>query len=221
MLYYPGEWWLQPALLMTLLYRFDVAGVDSQRAETVMANGQCFFCRRQVLEQMGGYQKAAGSFCDDVTLARQIAQAGYRVGFLDGSKVIKVRMYEGAAETWQEWGRSLDLKDASSPAQLRLDLALLLLVQALPLPLAVGLGGLIALGYQSPTIIAAWGLNLGLLALRWALLVAIAANYDRTGANWLFWLSPLADPLAVARIFISASQKPTQWRGRSYVGVKG
>jgi dolichol-phosphate mannosyltransferase len=27
---YPGEWWLQPALLMTLLYRFDAAGVPSK-----------------------------------------------------------------------------------------------------------------------------------------------------------------------------------------------
>ncbi|MFM7576863.1 MAG: glycosyltransferase, partial [Microcystaceae cyanobacterium] len=28
----PGEWWLQPALLMTLLYRFDSAGVRNQDA---------------------------------------------------------------------------------------------------------------------------------------------------------------------------------------------
>ena len=91
---YPGECWLQPALLMTLLYRFDSAGVNTQVAERVMANGQCFLCRRAVLAQVGGYTSAKSSFCDDVTLARNVAARGFKVGFLDGAKVLKVRMYE-------------------------------------------------------------------------------------------------------------------------------
>ena len=101
-LQYPGEWCLQPALLMSLLFRFESAGVDAGSSSRVMANGQCFLCRRSVLEKVDGYTSAAGSFCDDVTLARNIAKAGYKVGFFDGSKVIKVRMYEGAKETWNE-----------------------------------------------------------------------------------------------------------------------
>jgi len=52
-------------------------------------------------------------FCDDVTLARNVAALGSRWAFR-WRKVLKVRMYEGAAQTWKEWGRSLDLKDASS-----------------------------------------------------------------------------------------------------------
>jgi dolichol-phosphate mannosyltransferase len=105
---YPGECWLQPALLMTLLYRFDPAGINAEQPERVMANGQCFLCRRSVLAAVGGYSSSSSSFCDDVTLARNIAAQGYKVGFLDGAKVLKVRMYEGAMETWKEWGRSLD-----------------------------------------------------------------------------------------------------------------
>lgn len=31
-LQYPGEWWLQPALLMTLLYRFDPAGTADRKS---------------------------------------------------------------------------------------------------------------------------------------------------------------------------------------------
>lgn len=219
-LHYPGEWWLQPALLVTLLYRFDPAGIKTQVSERVMANGQCFLCRRSVLEQLGGYTSAANSFCDDVTLARHAASKGFQVGFLDGAKVIKVRMYEGAAETWREWGRSLDLKDASSFAQLWGDFLLLLMVQGLPLPASVMLSIGLVLGYSFPTIIAAIGLNLFLLLIRFALLWAIAPSYDRSRkfapAFWLFWLSPLADPLAVLRIFLSTLRSPTQWRGRFY-----
>ncbi|MGB7708196.1 MAG: glycosyltransferase family 2 protein, partial [Microcoleus sp.] len=54
--------------------------------------------------------------------------------------------------------------------------------------------------------------------VRSALCLAIAPSYDRTNASgkWLFWLSPLADPLAFLRILISAINQPTQWRGRKY-----
>jgi len=34
--------------------------------------------------------------------------------------------------------------------------------------------------------------------------------------KWLFWPSPLADPLAFLRIFMDALNQPTQWRGRKY-----
>lgn len=211
---YPGEWWLQPALLMTLLYRFEAAGVDATTSSRVMANGQCFLCRRSVLAAIDGYATASSSFCDDVTLARNIAAKGYKVGFFDGSKVVKVRMYEGAKETWQEWGRSLDLKDAATQAQIWGDAAYLFLVQALPLPLLSLAVYLVLTGNSYPTIIALLGLNLFLVLLRWGMCVAIASSY--ANSSWLFWLSPTADPLAVLRIWLSSLKKPQQWRGRSY-----
>jgi dolichol-phosphate mannosyltransferase len=217
---YPGEWWLQPALLMTLLYRFDSAGVRNQSPERVMANGQCFLCRRSVLVQLDGYTSAASSFCDDVTLARNAAKQGFKVGFLDGAKVIRVRMYAGMAETWKEWGRSLDLKDATTKAQLWSDLALLLLVQGLPLPLTFILWNWSA-EYSFLTLHLAIGLNLFLVAVRFALLLAIYPSYYRKGfsiAAYTFWLSPLADSIAVFRIFLSAFHQPKQWRGRVYGG---
>ncbi|WP_375478981.1 2'-O-glycosyltransferase CruG [uncultured Nostoc sp.] len=216
---YPGECWLQPALLMTLLYRFDPAGINTEQPERVMANGQCFLCRRSVLAAVGGYSSARSSFCDDVTLARNIAIQGYKVGFLDGAKVLKVRMYEGAIETWKEWGRSLDLKDATSRSQLWGDLWLLASVQGLPL-LIILTFLLISptLSYLPTPPLLLLGLNLFLLVIRFAMLIAIAPSYDRTNAkgSWLFWLSPLADSLAVLRIFLSAFRTPREWRGRKY-----
>ncbi|AFY51071.1 glycosyl transferase [Nostoc sp. PCC 7524] len=219
-LQYPGECWLQPALLMTLLYRFDPAGITTGQPERVMANGQCFLCRRSVLAAVGGYSSASSSFCDDVTLARYIAAQGYQVGFLDGAKVLKVRMYEGARETWKEWGRSLDLKDASPQGQVWSDLWLLSAVQGLPILILLSYF-LIVLLLPLPAVLTLQcllGLNLFLLVMRFAMLLAIAPSYDLKNAQggWLFWLSPLADPLAVLRIFLSALRKPKEWRGRKY-----
>ncbi|MEM8778850.1 MAG: 2'-O-glycosyltransferase CruG [Cyanobacteria bacterium P01_G01_bin.49] len=214
-----GEWWLQPALLMTLLYRFDSAGVREQTPERVMANGQCFLSRRAVLEQLEGYRCAASSFCDDVTLAREAAKRGFKVGFLDGANLIRVRMYDGFKDTWTGWGRSLDLKDGSSLAQLWGDLGLLLLTQGLPFLLLVLLGVCWLLGNHFLSLQLAIALNLGLLIIRFALLVAVFPSYYRQSCfpqSLLFWLSPLADPLAVLRIFLSAFSKPKEWRGRVY-----
>jgi len=213
-LQYPGEWCLQPALLMTLLFRFDSAGVDAVSSSRVMANGQCFLCRRAVLEHLDGYTSAASSFCDDVTLARNIAAAGYKVGFFDGSKVIKVRMYQGAKETWNEWGRSLDLKDAANPAQVWGDVLFLLCVQALPLPLLLLTSYGLYSGSNSSSIFILFSLNAFLFLLRCGMLLAIAPSY--AGSSFWFWLSPLADQLAVLRILLSSWKKPTKWRGRIY-----
>ncbi len=217
-----GELWLQPALLMTLIYRFGPAGSRFAPPERVMANGQCFLCRRSLLAAMDGYSSARQSFCDDVTLARQAAARGAKVGFLDGANLLQVRMYEGAQETWQEWGRSLDLKDAASAAQKWGDLWFLSAVQGLPWLLAPVLGIVWGLGGQSVTLAIALGLNLSLIVIRLGLMLAIAPSYDLSQAQgkWAFWLSPLADLLAVYRIYISSIQTPTQWRGRSYAGFE-
>jgi len=214
-LQYPGEWFLQPALLMTLLFRFESAGVDAGSSNRVMANGQCFLCRRSVLAKLDGYTTAAASFCDDVTLARNIAEAGYKVGFFDGSKVIKVRMYEGAKETWNEWGRSLDLKDAAGNAQVWGDLLFLICIQALPLPLLLLSSYLLYFGNSYPIIVAIFSLNAFLILLRYGMLIAIAPSYS--GSSFWFWLSPFSDIPAVFRIFLSSLKKPTKWRGRTYL----
>lgn len=213
---YPGELLLQPALLMTLLYRFGPTGSPSPSPERVMANGQCLLVRRSVLQAIDGYDCARRSFCDDVTLAREVARRGYRVAFWDGCQLLKVRMYDGAAETWREWGRSLDLKDASSWGQTWSDVWLLWMLQGLPLPLLLG-SGFVSLP-ATPLTAVLLGVNGLLLLIRVALGWAIASSYDRTQAQgaWLFWLSPLADPLAALRISLSALHRPTHWRGRVY-----
>jgi dolichol-phosphate mannosyltransferase len=180
-----------------------------------------------VLEYVNGYTSAKSSFCDDVTLARHIAASGFKVGFMDGAKVLRVRMYEGAMETWKEWGRSLDLKDASSPTQTWGDVWLLASVQGIPILVVLAFVPLVLSLLQSsipnfsdnftPGLILL-GLNIFLVIIRFGMLFAIAPSYDCSKAKggWLFWLSPFADPLAVLRIILSAMKKPKKWRGRVY-----
>jgi dolichol-phosphate mannosyltransferase len=210
---YPGEWWLQPALLITLIYRFGATGVGTHPPERVMANGQCCFVRRAVLEKMAGYETAKNSFCDDVTFVRNVATQGYKVGFFDGSQVLQVRMYEGLGETWREWGRSLDLKDATTIAQVWGDAWFLVSVQGLPLLLLLGSFFLPA----NPVNQLLLAVNLALVVIRWGMVLAIRPVYAGWNANsWTFWLSPLGDIFAVIRIVLSSLTRPKRWRGRNY-----
>ncbi len=208
-----GEQWLQPALLVTLIFRFGATGDPQQFSQDrVMANGQCFLSRRSMLVKIQGYEGAKSSFCDDVTLVRSAAQQGAKVGFLDGANLIQVRMYSSMAETWKEWGRSLDLKDAATPIQTLGDCVLLLAVQGLPLPLFLALLFLpIETNMFTQLLL---GLNGFLVLIRFLLVFGIRSSYTEVG--FMFWLSPLADSVAVLRIWLSALTKPKQWRGRIY-----
>lgn len=211
-----AEQWLQPALLVTLVYRCGAAGDRAPHPDRVLANGQCFLARRSVLQAHGGYAAAQRSFADDVTLARHLARAGVRVGFLDGSSLYRVRSYNSMSEAWREWGRSLDLKDATTPLRQWADIAFLFLAQALPLPMVA-----LLLWLGPVTVGPAWRvlvlLNALLLGIRLLLLAALVPSYDRP--RWTFWLSPLADGPAAVRILLSTLRRRRTWRGRAYAPV--
>ena len=214
-----AEQWLQPAMLVTLVYRFGAAGETAPAPDRVMANGQCFLARRSTLLANGGYSSARRSWCDDVTLARHMAHNGARVGFLDGAKIIGVRAYTGIGQMWREWGRSFDLKDATPMWRRWFDVALVWSAQALPIPMMLVLtltGAVSSLGVPD-----AWGagetaflINLTALTVRLLMLVALRHSYVERG--WSFWLSFLSDIPAAVRLTISTARQPRAWRGRAY-----
>jgi len=214
----PAEQFLQPALLLTLVYRGGVVGIESD-PERIVANGQCFLARREVLLRHGGYTPARASFADDVTLARHLARRGERVGFMDGSRLYTVRSYRSAREMWREWGRSLDLKNATHPVRQWIDVAFLTAVQALPVCVVVAIAISLRSGRLSSTMAALGAVNATALAIRLLLLRPLSRSYAET--HWTFWLSWLADPLAVARIVISTVTRRRAWRGRKYAPDRG
>ena len=210
-----GARWLQPALLTTLVYRFGPTGAAGADPQRVMANGQCLLMRRAVLERAGGYRVAAGSYCDDVRIARHLATHGARVGFLDGLRLLDVVMYPTGRETWRAWPRSLNLRDATDLRWRWLDALFLLLAQALPLPMVL-LVPLALVGRS--TVVPTWlvamllAVNGALLLVRLLLAVATAHSFARRGAP--YWLAPLADPAAVLRVIATTMQPPREWRGQ-------
>ena len=200
------ERWVQPALLVSLVYRTGAPG-GAARGGRLLANGQCFLARRETLPAHGGYAPARDSFADDVRLARHYADQGVPSAFLDGRLLYRVRSYRSAGEMWREWGRSVDLADATSGGRQWFDIAVLLLGQALPLPVFA----------LSLLLAAPWPLlavNAMLLGTRLAVLIGVAPSYERRGLP--FFLSWMCDVPAVFRVVWSTIRRPVSWRGRTY-----
>jgi len=198
-----GERLLHPAMLATLVYRFGPVGAEGAErrpAHRAVANGQCQAFRREQLLAAGGFARAPDRMTDDVALARSLASAGWRIRFLDGADLISVRMHTSIREVWREWGRSLSMRDVTSPGWQALDLLVVWLAMATPLVRVIlGRGDL---------------LDTVLAGVRVALLLALRRVYERPGAA--FWLSPLADVAAAVRLTLSTVRPIRTWRGRTY-----
>ncbi|GJG86463.1 glycosyl transferase [Gemmatimonadetes bacterium T265] len=206
---------LQPAMLATLVYRLGAPTPRPRTPGDVLANGQCFLARRALLVRYGGYAPARASWADDVALARHLMRRGARVGFLDGARLYDVRAYASVGEAWQEWGRSFDLADASAPARQALDLAVVTLAMGAPPLAAAGALAAAAAGWRPGAFgTALVVVNLALLAVRLGVLAATRGSYARRGAA--YWCSPLADPAATARLWLSTLRRPRAWRGRAF-----
>lgn len=199
---------VHPAMLATLVYRFGIPGHAAGRVADAQANGQCFLVQREVLVRSGGFAAVRDSVCEDVTLARRLVAAGERVGFYETDGLVSVAMYTGWRDAWQNWTRSLPLRDRHWGLFGPLGLAEVLMVQALPLPLA-----LILRSRSGQEGRPAFTLNVVLVAMRLGVLIGMARAY--AVRPWTYWLSPVADLPVALSLIVSASRRTHRWRGRS------
>lgn len=199
---------LHPAFLTTLVYRFGPPGYVTRDARRVMANGQCFFASRAALAASNALLLSQSSLCEDITIARSLAKAGYAVGFFETDVAVEVQMYTSAKEVWANWPRSLVMRDRHSDVMAMLPLARILLLQAAPLPLLIAA---VLLGL--PTWFAFTQAGLGLF--RVGVLFGISGSYTRHEPT--FWLSPLMDLPITLRLLQAQFQRRLSWRGRAYV----
>jgi dolichol-phosphate mannosyltransferase len=207
-----GTTLVHPAQLATLLYRYGLPGQATRRPAEALANGQCMLLERSALERIGGFAPAARSVCEDVTIARLLAAQGRAVGFYESDGLVSTRMYEGGAEAWRNWSRSLPLRDGIAEVSVWLGLLEVLLVQALP-GLFTGLAAVPAVRRAVPAALT--GLNLVLLMMRLGLLLGMARAYARR--PWSYWFSPLMDLPVALMLIRSALQPEHRWRGRSLI----
>ena len=196
-----GSRWLHPAMLTTLVYRFGPPGTAASQPDRTMANGQCMAIPRTAFLAAGGMDPVRNEVVEDLALARHLATDGRRVGFLDASGLLTVRMFESFGDAWHGWGRSLALPGVEPRRRQLVDLAVVVLAQVLPIPrLVLGRGDVV---------------DAVLAVTRIGTLAGTRSAYERIDAA--YWLSPLADPVAAVAIARGIARRGRQtWRGRSY-----
>lgn len=203
---------IHPSMLTTLIYRFGSPGRAHRDPHRVQANGQCFLSRRELLIETGAFRAAQFSLCEDITIVRRLAECGEMIGFYESAGLVDVTMYNDWRETWNNWPRSLPMRDQYFGSRETAGLIGTLIFQALPLPafaLAVSFGA--PLWFQLLT---------GLLAsVRIGVLFGTARCYP--ARPWSYWLSPIADLPVILRIIQFALRKRHRWRGRTYIRRKG
>jgi dolichol-phosphate mannosyltransferase len=208
----PAEGLIHPALLASLIYRFGSPGKATHDVHRAIANGQCFISRRDTLLKTGAFDAARSSLCEDITIARRLADCGEAVGFYESDGLIEVSMYNHWRDTWRNWPRSLPMRDQYFGWREWLGLLKVLVFQALPLPVFI----FCAIAGGPPWLAIATG---GLILLRLGILAGVARAY--TPRPWSYWLSPLLDLPVALKLLASALARRHEWRGRIYLRRTG
>jgi dolichol-phosphate mannosyltransferase len=203
---------LHPAMLTTLIYRFGSPGRARRDIHKVQANGQCFLSQRNLLLRSDAFRAAQSSLCEDITIVRRLAECSQAIGFYESDGLVDVTMYNHWRETWNNWPRSLPMRDQYFGWREVVGLIGILLVQALPLPVFL-------LGIILPVPLWLLILSAFLFMMRVGVLFGLARAYPTK--PWPYWLSPLADLPVILRLIQFALRKRHHWRGRTYMRRKG
>jgi hypothetical protein len=167
------------------------AGTDSFPVST-HARKDLQLCR-QVAETL---QLVLGDCGDDVLRDLHVVRV---VPAPDASQLLVVEMFDGFADTWRGWGRSLALPWVE-PMWRQIAQVLVLGVVMVLAPVSLVLG--------APSVV-----SVVVVAMRLGTLFGTRQAYERGGVG--YWLSALADPIAVLAVLGNVIVPRRVWRGRS------
>ena len=114
---------VMPVIFAELAAQYPPEKVRDPESGIVAANGQYIFVRREAYEAVGGHATIAQEILEDVVLARQFRNAGYRIYFRYGPDAVRTRMYRNWAQLREGWTKNLALL-FSAPARLALQIFL-------------------------------------------------------------------------------------------------
>lgn len=189
----PAARWLHASMLATLVYRTGGPGGLAPGRE--IANGQLLAAPRALLAGPDGWSAVADHVTEDVAIARHLAATGRRVVMVDGAAEVEFGSF---GEVWRGWGRSIGLPGIEPSWRSLLDVVALALVMPFPLARLVLRRG--------------DALDGVLLAARWGTALGITRTYRPAGPA--VWFSPIADPIAIGAVAVSAFRRDVTWRGR-------
>ena len=166
-----------------------------------VANGQFLIIKRKAYFNSGGHSTIKSEVLDDLMLAKQLLEHGYKGGVAEGSQVAKCQMYQSKSELFKGYQKSLWKAFGSIPGTI---LAILLLITTGVLPI----------------LTAFMGSTTGLIAFGLIAISRIIASLRTSSLPNTALLHPIATILLLSLIAYSWFGKMTKsltWRDRSVI----
>ena len=208
---------VQPLAVTSLALWFNPSQVNDDRSPTVLANGQFILVKKEVYEKLNGNESIKNEVIEDVMLAKKAKGAGYRVRFLNGTKLYSTRMYTSLQEIRTGWTRILTfLFDKKIPALLH---KIFLFAFFSSFPFLV-LSWEVFLRLASPLHFSSAVFWLSLGVCSWIVVVRSFGNRFVKTNPWYAFLHLLGSLVMIwillACIGRVLFQRPSVWRGQSY-----
>ena len=166
-----------------------------------VANGQFLIVKRQAYFNSGGHAAIKSEVLDDLMLAKQLLEHGYKGGVAEGSQVAKCQMYQSNLELFKGYQKSLWKAFGTIPGTI---LAIMLLITTGVLPI----------------INALLGSTTGLIAFGLIAISRVIASLRTSSLPNTALLHPIATILLLVLIAYSWFGKMTKsltWRDRSVI----
>ena len=227
----PGFWnkVMMPMAYLGISMQYPVKKVNDPLSPVAIANGQFILIHRETYDNVGGYARPdlRNTLLDDRDLARVIKENGFRLQFVDGRKLVHVRMYSSLRETWRGWRKNAFLGSRGGMSFVMLQLLGLPMVTVLPFVLlllgAFGRTGWLNGGKARAGAVSNREIG-GAALLELGPLLGYRLWMDRQlGVPWYYaFTHPLAGAMFEGILAQSAwrvlSHKGVDWRGRQYYG---
>jgi glycosyltransferase involved in cell wall biosynthesis len=166
-----------------------------------VANGQFLIIKRNAYFNSGGHSTIKSEVLDDLMLAKQLLEHGYKGGVAEGSQVAKCQMYQSKSELFKGYQKSLWKAFGSIPGTI---LAIMLLITTGVLPI----------------LTAFMGSTTGLIAFGLIAISRVIASLRTSSLPNTALLHPIATILLLSLIAYSWFGKMTKsltWRDRSVI----
>jgi chlorobactene glucosyltransferase len=98
---------IQPVIFELLDSIYDYDRINNPHTEDAAANGQFIFIERKAYEKAGGHEAVRDRILEDVVLAKNVKQSGFRLYFAHGRGVVRCRMYKSLGEIIEGWTKNL------------------------------------------------------------------------------------------------------------------
>jgi glycosyltransferase involved in cell wall biosynthesis len=218
-----AEWLVQPIMMSILAVGFNFETVNDPSAlESAFAAGPFMLFKRVAYEKVGGHRAIASEPVEDVELAKLIKGSGFKLRYILGLGLVKVRMYRSFAALWEGWTKNFYM---GSQRNLGLTLYCALAMTLIFVTPWVGLV-LSAISFQRSAI-GEHGLPLlailmsgSAIAGQYYLRSSAAKSFKQPLRYW--WLGWLGGGIVVAIALTSIVKTETgwgwTWRGRSLAG---